>query len=357
MTINKSLLITIFLLTISIYSYPQTECDCTDLLNQVVNKIETEYPGFSDKTNDSYAYNNFSNALKDSAKTATGLNCKYLLQKYCSYFRDGHLALNMKIEIDKSKDKSLIEVIDYDISKFKKYLSKKPSDIEGIWKTDGYTVGIKKQNDEYIGFVIDSENKSWKEREIKFKLLIDNKAIYFKGNHSQVDEIFQVYKNCAIYFEGIGVSFVKEFPEPIVPKDSISEYLNKIEGFYVNPLSKKTSLLRIASFDYSYVDRINELILSNKSLLSSSENLIIDLRGNGGGTDYAYKCLLPFLYTNPVRYLSGEYFVSQTLIDGLENWANNADTIKYANEIINVRKDIGRMKLNPGKFIPYSEDD
>jgi len=341
----------------SVALFSQTDCKCDELLKQVIHKVETEYPGFIEKTKNINGYTSFKNALIDSVKYAPGKNCQHFLEQYCNYFKDGHLVLTAKTTNNGVASKTNIELADFELSDFEKYLLKSEDKLEGIWKSEGYNIGLKKQKDGYIGFIISSENKSWLPKEIKFKLSDNNDAIYFKGNHSEVKEKYQVCKDCILYFEGIQVSFVRELPKPILPKDSISNYLNEIEGFYVKPISKRTLLLRISSFDYNYVDRINELIQTNNARISNTENLIIDLRGNGGGTDNAYKSLLPFLYTNPVRYLSGEYLVSQTLIDNLENWTNSADTLKYADEITSVRKDINRMKANVGKFIPYSEDE
>lgn len=339
------------------FSYSQTGCDCPKLLNLVIDKVENEYPGFWDKTKDTTAYNQFKNELKKSAQTAIKTNCGDLLNQYCIYFKDRHLGLYKKIITDKKRTEISSEIFDYDVTKFNKYLTGKPFELEGVWKSGGYMVGIKKQNDSYIGFVIKSENPSWKENEIKFKLLDNNKAEYHMGDHSEVNKTYVALKNCILDFKGEGndIVFRKEFPEPIIPKDSLSNYINEIEGFYIRKLSEKTLLFRIASFEYAEVDRINELISSNKSTLDTTDNLIIDLRGNGGGTDIAYRPLLPYIFTNPRRVISGEYLVSQTLIDNLENWANTADTLKEADEILSVRKDISRMKKNIGKFIPYSE--
>ena len=41
----------------------QIDCNCEQALNQLIQKIETEYPGFNDKTKDKIIYNNYKENL------------------------------------------------------------------------------------------------------------------------------------------------------------------------------------------------------------------------------------------------------------------------------------------------------
>ena len=354
---NRLTLLTLTLLVKSVTLFSQSTCECDTVFKQIVQKVETEYPGFGEKTKDIDGYNSFKNSLLDSVKTASNIKCQHYLEQYCKYFKDGHLVLVSKNQNKTETTTTNVETMTIEIPTFEKQLLKSKDKIEGIWISNGYKVGIKKQSDIYLGFIISSENESWRPKEIKFKLLNGNEATYYKGNHSEIKETYSLHYDCVLNFEGIQATYMRERPNPTLSKDSIAIILNEIEGFYIKQVSEKTLLLRISSFDYEYVDRIKELIESNKSKICSYENLIIDLRGNGGGTDNAYKPIFPYIYTNPVRYLSGEYLVSKTLIDNLERWANTADTTKNSDEIKSVRKDIERMKPNIGKFIPYSENE
>lgn len=87
-------------------------------------------------------------------------------------------------------------------------------------------------------------------------------------------------------------------------------------------------LLRIPSFEWDYKDMIDSLIKTNLKEITSTPILIIDLRGNGGGTDYSYLELLPLIYTNP--------YVSK----GVEWWASagNIKSFTDALEQGNIKK-------------------
>jgi hypothetical protein len=350
-------LLPVLIMALSMASYAQDQCDCAKVLQQLIVKAETEYPGFNDKVKDALAYESFKKQMLESAHGSNRDDCIDILKKYVGYFKDGHLVINKKGSIDDNSRVSANAMVDVDIKGFKKYLARSKDGLEGIWTSGDYRVGVKKLAGHYAAFVISTKNASWKPKEIKFKLEAAGKAIYYWGNHAQTVGTYAFLKGSLIHIKEANVVFVKEFPAPPLAKESLAAEIDELEGFYLKPLSDKTMLLRISSFAQSYTERITKLIASNKLLLERHENLIIDVRGNGGGTDYSIRPILPYLYTNPVRFLGGEYLVTRTLVDALTHWADGADQIKDAEEIKQVRGDIRRMEGKIGEFVPYSSGD
>jgi hypothetical protein len=56
---NRKTILTTFVLLMSVFtltSYSQTDCNCEQALKQLIQKVETEYPGFNDKTKDKLLY-------------------------------------------------------------------------------------------------------------------------------------------------------------------------------------------------------------------------------------------------------------------------------------------------------------
>lgn len=348
----KKKLILLLIMALSLTSYSQTNCNCSKTLEQLVIKVEHEYPGFTEKTKDSLIYVSFKKHLIEHSKTVNKDNCIDVLRKYTDYFRDGHLWIKKKEEVNSPV--TAIDTVNLNLETFNKQIETTQDNMEGVWNSESYKLGIIKQDSSYVAFIISSKNKSWKPFEIKLKLHLNGKACYYMGDHSQKKDTYSVHKSCIIYLHNTKIAFVKESSSPQLDNEGISNELNELEGFYIKPISSKTILFKIASFGYSYTKRINKLIETHKHLLNHYENLIIDLRGNSGGTDYSYHPILPYIYTNPVRHLSGEYLVTQTLIDGLSDWAGNTDKGKHAEEIKSVRSDLKRMEGKIGTYIPYS---
>ena len=69
-------------------------------------------------------------------------------------------------------------------------------------------------------------------------------------------------------------------------------------------LDDTTALYRIASFDGRFRPKIDSITKTNATKLAYTKLLILDVRGNGGGSDGSYRSLIPYLYTNPVEEVS-----------------------------------------------------
>lgn len=349
-------LLFVFILVLHITLYAQDNCQCSEALDQLIIKVESEYPGYKDKVKDTLAYTSFKKHLVESSFNTNNDNCIKILKAYTSYFKDGHLVINKKGNDIEDPQIIARDTFETNLTDFNNYLMSSKDSLEGIWVSGGYKVGLIKDSSNYVAFVITAKNDSWKTGEIKFKLDNAGKAIYYWGDHTQTIDSYNIHKGCFIHFKKANIAFVRESPAPLLTKENIAEELNELEGFYLKAISDKTLLLRISSFEYSNTERIKNLFESNKHLLDEYENLIIDVRGNGGGTDNNYRPILPYIYTNPVRQLSGEYLVTQTLMNALLKWANSADQNKDAEEIELVRSDLKRMEGKVGEFIPYSAD-
>ena len=344
----KKSIFTLLALIISLSSISQNDTNCEQLLNQLIEKVESEYPGFKEKTKDLIIYSDFRNRLKIKSQNVNNADCTALLKYYLSYFRDPHLRLyqtsEVKVQGENKENNSNIKV-DISLTEFYKHISENKDELEGIWKSSSYKVGIKKINNEYQAFIIEANNSNWKANEIKFRLMDNGRANYYMGDHSLREDNYELIDGSIISFKNNGVIFIKELPIPKLSPNEIQFKLDKIKGFYFTKLSNKTSLLCISSFLDEYVERIEKIILDNQQAIENSENLIVDVRNNLGGTYDAYDELLPYIITNNIRGVGQEFLVTQTLIDGVENWFDDEEGKKKA------RSWIKMFEGNIGKFV------
>jgi len=65
---------------------------------------------------------------------------------------------------------------------------------------------------------------------------------------------------------------------------------------------------------------VEEFVEKHKDKLQKANILIIDVRNNGGGSDYAYFPLLPYIYTGKVYMPSGSLWISQGNIAHFSQW-------------------------------------
>lgn len=359
----KSFLFLISILWTSV-SFAQQNCDCNVALNNLIDRIESDYPGFEEKTKDKVLYNSFKLQLNQEAKAIEQPLCFDVLKKYTSFFRDGHIWINPATKIN-NQGNATTDFVDIDIDKFRKKAKSSKDPIEGIWKnrfewTGGtvYEIGITKNSKkEYTGFVITSNSDFWKPKEVKFKLFADGTFEFYSFDKTKKKGTYEIADNQIIYFKEARSSFIKETTIPALSEIQIKSKVGAFYGFSVKQLSVKTTIVTLPSFDYPFVEIINDMIAENLNLIENSENLIIDIRGNSGGTDNAYQKLLPYIMTNSIRSVGVEYLATQTLIDGLEGYIKTVkDKKEKEDEIKMLRGWIERFENNMGKFVNVSDN-
>jgi hypothetical protein len=82
------------------------------------------------------------------------------------------------------------------------------------------------------------------------------------------------------------------------------------DEFSLTRLDADTLYLRAPSFDPSHTGALRELVAANAEVLAKTPQLVIDVRGNGGGSDFVYEPLLRLVYTRPVYRIGVELRVS-----------------------------------------------
>ena len=75
-------------------------------------------------------------------------------------------------------------------------------------------------------------------------------------------------------------------------------------------LSPATALITVPSFEIAFKDQMAKLVKDHRSDILKHGNLIIDVRGNGGGSDIVYYPLLPFIRANQVRQFGVEFLAT-----------------------------------------------
>jgi Peptidase family S41 len=359
----KKSIITILIIVISLSSFSQDDCDCEQALNQLIEKVESDYPGFKEKTTYELIYSNFKEGLKGQSKIIQEKDCFELLETYLGYFKDGHIVLSKtgneeEVAQPEEKDSKTYSKIKISKKDFIKYISSSTDELEGVWKSGAYKVGIIKKDNEYQAFIIESDNKSWKANQVKFSLMNDGKVNYFMGDHSLREDTYELLDGALLSFKKTKSVFLKEMPKPTLTENEIQIKMDEIEGFYFKKLTDKTVLLRMSSFEQANVERIENLIDDNIDLLENCENLIIDIRDNPGGTGNAYEKLLPYICTNNIRSLGTEWLATPTVIETLQHWIDiTPDEQQYAADKKMVTGWIKLFKANVGEFVnPDSTD-
>jgi hypothetical protein len=290
------------------------ECNCLNDYQWVKSFFEKNDAGFQ-MTIDKKGIENyqlFCDSIEQIVKnTKNIIECKQTLEDWTKFFRKGHIGIELNNEANNTdtliKNYSSVSYTKKDI-KSNIINGIDNSDIQGIWKSKNYTIGIIKDSlnpkRDYVGFIIDSRYPEWKKGMLKLEIFKNTDGKY-SCNYLMFDHSISKYhlvlkdKNQI----EIGDAFSTLYREIIFKDktDSLDVALLFSEFPQFNLISDKTVLLRLPSFQNYQKYLINDLLKKYKKELLSHSNLIIDIRNNGGGSDVSYDKIMPLLYTNPIK--------------------------------------------------------
>lgn len=290
--------------------------------------------------------------------------CSATLMEWLLFFRKAHLSISLKDNTATTAvaSNSQIPWKTYEITdkKLKKQLENAgEKGFEGIWKTDPYTIGILKTGTGYVGFIIAAPGTNWQKNQIKL-ILKPNAA------HGTYDGEFYMRNYATQHFENaelIGKNILNLGPfmlKRVNPKQEdspeiqlYSELLTANQPM-IKEVNKNTLLLRIPSFASSNKKAIDSLLKTYHNQITNTENLIIDIRGNGGGSDGSYNKIIPYLYTNPIRIVGLELYSTPLNNQRMEGFLSEPGITEAEKK--EIQKDLAMLNANLGKFVNLSGD-
>jgi hypothetical protein len=308
--------------------------------------------------------------LEKARATENPYECTALLGEWLRFFRRGHIGIQPLFRSApaapaaqniQNAQPSEPEMWKGNIAAFEKQIAARQDvDYEGVWKmNDTYTLGLKAEGDGYTGFIISSNEEGWTQGQVRMKITREGDRWHttYYTNARRAIRIGkpELIENRVLRLE---TGLILKRVNPALPSDP------QIEGYvkflttrepYFEQLNPTTLYLRIPSFDVEYRAVIEKIISDNRDKLLSTENLIIDVRGNGGGGDGSWSELFSLLYTNPV-WTHGVAFRSTPL-----NIEQYSEIMNIEGLDMSVRLQIAamvdKMKARPGEFVPMDDTD
>ncbi len=345
-------------------------CDCKSNFDWLKKTFEQNDAGYEyalqKKGTELYEAHN--KRIAENINVAETLqDCRSILQEWLTFFRPGHIGVRLLEPVsqqsgNKGRVNTFADWDTYDIptDEFKAYLDQKEDPgFEGIWETSSYGIGIKKEEDTFIGFIVDSGAETWKEAQVKLKFQIT------EGSESGV---FYVYDRSPVEFEEMRMlgknhlqlgdfSLRRRYPE-LTDDPKFEAYFKSLDASqpYLDQISETTLYMRIPSFQGTEKKAIDSVITANRERILATENLIIDIRNGTGGSDSSYEELLPFLYTNPIREVGVEYLSTelnnQRMLDFINKpeYGFDEEGKKWA------RESFDKLTVRGGEFVSLNEN-
>jgi len=361
---------------------PAQTCNCGSEFSFLRTYIEKNYPGYTDKTPEykGINYKQFTTeyeAKADSEKNAT--YCMMFMKEWLKYFKDNHIQMasnplmgdDSEILRDRIKNAEIVTVTPELIKEIKK-----SKGVEGVYyEYDSvYKVAVIKSPNSwrtYAAVVIESRNNNWKPGMVKFELKektdssnVGNKwyihypCIFHMGN-------LGIYPNKMMSFSGFGLDggiWKKEglkesaAEQKTRNKRTSDRKSNQKKGWDFLEFNKpdpQCAYLRVSNFDGKVAEVIDSFVKTNDSVMSRTPYLVLDLRGNGGGSDRSYQSLLPYIYTQPIVTIGAGAYATRDNID-----ADKAvlATVEQTDIKRWIEREIAEMEGNYGRYTSITND-
>lgn len=303
------------------------DCNCAAQFEFLTQKIATNYSGYADKVNPQTqaAFDAHTLHYRElTAATRVDTTCARLLLEWTLFFKDRHVQLTYNFPKEDPvtvRQRYLAwERIPLGETEARQQIDRPGGDpAEGIWEMSGgnYRVALIESptpERDLAAVVLRADSVYWVPGQIKFDLKKNGEAYtarFYMRDHSMKtldaslsgDQlIFKGFSNWQRVYPGNG-----KLPAA-APK----------QIFTLRQLDSTTVLLTVPTMNENVRLELDSLIKANRKLLARTPNMIIDVRGNGGGSDVTYYPLKPYLYTQKVTG------------DRMQFWATRDNAEKFA---------------------------
>lgn len=266
------------------------KCDCIKNIKVLQQTIEENQASFQHQVIEMSRHNEYlmfkNEIINKAGKISNQRDCIGLVALYLSFIKDEHCFIaydsgytpkSTKIIPPKQKGKHL------------------QHPITGIWyfQDGSFSISVFPSTStfgEWVAVIHEDQTGSWRKGQLKIEFYSDTNnalsCIYWQKN--LVPRQHKVKYTDSTLLIGRRLQFYRE------KQNVYSDQIIKSD-FYFESLSAQTNYLRIQSFDLTHKRTIDSLLTTHRTDLASKNNLIIDVRNNGGGGFETFQGLLPYV--------------------------------------------------------------
>jgi len=300
-----------------------------------------------------------SEAQKRAAK-AKGDDCFYVLRDFAEWFADPHVFIYQSAQLDTAETTRRAASVERRATTeadARAYYARsaKLDPIEGIWYDRRLRVAIladSSRTGQFVAVVLASDTSTWTPGAVRARFTrrtgggydVDLLARNYATTHLRGD----IYRHVVLRLSpGI---WGKEFPVAAADSGTLDPVDPHRPTLYMHG---STPVFAVPSHDPSYKKRLDSLVLANRDLLSHADRMIVDLRGNEGGSSFTSEYLEPFVSTKEEK--------PNPFPDDRAVMLSSDDQIAYAkvgfgsDTTAFVRTLLARLRAAPGQLVPLND--
>lgn len=321
-------------------------CNCNSVMNKVLYLTKSKYAGYAYKTG-TKEYKRLVQEVKKKSDVTPENKCGDLIFEYLKYFADKHIWFYEQLSYDQYAKLSRTVT-------FSELTKKRADSWEGLWNMDDnkFTLLFIRKGNKLSGYVVDAKVKGYKKGDLKMEVYLSGTDYATSVGYERWNGVVEKQYRISRISDSVISTDIFEYKK--ISQDSLSAYcIRPAYNRDFRPkiaVNGKSVVLTIPSFLYSRYKEVDSLVNEFDSIIKKSDNLIIDLRDNyGGSTEVSYP-VYKYLYTQPLEIFGA---CNLAIPEGIEAYKKSlADTLNYTKEeLIFYRKLVDTFSKSIGKII------
>ena len=336
---------------------------CATDLALLDRKLHDDYAGYmlelrGDRLR---AFATMKSRLQQRADSVSGEGCFFVLRDFADWFDDPHLFIYESARLDTAESArraASVERRSVDEPSARAYLRRRGvalDPIEGIWYDRGLRVAVLPDSargpNEFVAVVLASDTATWTTGAVRARIHRRAPNVYdialSERNYTLVHRRAEIYRHVLLRLSpGI---WGKAYPVPMADSGTLDPVDPHKPVLYHRG---STMVFAIPSHD-GFRSLLDSLVLANRQALGTADRLIIDLRGNEGGSSGMTEYLEPFITLKQDR-------PTPFPTDGALMLSSD-DQIAYAKRSFGpettafVRSLVERLQKHPGELVPLRD--
>jgi hypothetical protein len=342
-------------------SVPMPAPTCSQDVEGLRGSIEADYAGYTLEVvpHPEHYRAELAAVRRRAGNATTDFDCFRVLNQLVTWFNDPHLFLYQSGRVDtadvtgRAKVVQKVSLSEADARAYFASRAGKLDAIEGIWYDGALRVAVVPEDrtrpkGPFVAVVLKSDTVTWQPGAVRARFTPRAGGGYdtdlWARNYALRHLDGEIYRRVLLRFSpGMwGKSY------PVAPADS--GLLDPVDAHRATMVERNgTIIVSVPSHDPAYQPAFDSLIATHASEIKSAPRLIVDLRGNEGGSSGMTEALMPYLLTAGPPVSNG--FRQMMMI-------SSPDQIAYARRVFGPdtiaenRRRIARLEARPGKLVP-----
>jgi hypothetical protein len=337
---------------------------CAENLDSLTHRIELNYAGVRLEVRGERRreYDQTLERLRAEAARSRGEDCYGVLSRLTGWFADPHLFVFQSGRVDFAEVRrraAAIPILPVDEARVRAYLARAAGSldpIEGIWYEQGLRVAVLPDSGAapggFVALVLDPDSSIWPRGAVRARFRRQADGSYqtemWTRNYARRELTGRVHKRLLLRTSpGI---WGREFPVPAHHEGLLAPGDPRRPTLLLRP---GTVVVSIPSHDPAYRRVLDSLVAAHVDDLATRPRLIVDLRGNEGGSSWMSDVLRPYIATATKRTTpfdeEGAVMLSSPDQIAYARRAFGSDTSRF------VRTLLQRLQASPGELVPFEE--